>query len=102
VQCTCVAVQRIVDNGRTVGLLYVILAAFLLCISFFRRKRSNHDFADVHREPLLVSTGSRNQPQAAQARIWGRPFRTSGTEVIVLTATVLALEVALFVLIVKL
>lgn len=82
-------------------MLYVILAVLLLLVSFVRRRRSDHDFADIYR-PIarIVSTGGAKHKQ--NPKIWGRDFRTSGDVVIVVGLVVTGLYLALFVLIMKL
>ncbi|GAA5844744.1 hypothetical protein JCM3766R1_005263 [Sporobolomyces carnicolor] len=84
-----------------IGLLYVILSILLLLIAQYRRRRSDHDFADVHRPSALSATDPGELPKASE-RIWGREFRTSGDMVVLIVLTCTALYVAMFVLILKL
>lgn len=82
--------------GFAVGLLYVILSILLLLIAQYRRRRSDHDFADINR-PSIDEI-----PPKASERVWGREFRTSGDMVVLIALTCTALYVAMFVLILKL
>lgn len=84
-----------------VGLLYVILSILLLLIAQYRRRRSDHDFADIHR-PLASTTMALDELPKAAERVWGREFRTSGDMVVLIVLTCTALYIAIFVLILKL
>ncbi|GAA5942504.1 uncharacterized protein JCM15063_000018 [Sporobolomyces koalae] len=102
-----VLVLKIFDRDfAKIGLLYVILSILLLLISQVRRRRSDHDFADVNRPPLaepVVEDGTSERPKAAIVdRIWGREFRTSGDMVVLIALACSALYIAIFVLILKL
>jgi len=77
-----------------IGLEFGILALLILSISYIRRRRLNHDFADKH-FPQPVSS----QPYgAAPPRIWGREYRTPGDAVLVMVAAVAAIQIHLIVL----
>ena len=82
-----------------VGLLYVILSILLLLIAQYRRRRSDHDFSDMHRAESNMNV--RDLPKAAD-RVWGRAFRTSGDMVVLISLTCTALYLAMFVLVLKL
>ncbi|GAA5978592.1 hypothetical protein JCM11641_002781 [Rhodosporidiobolus odoratus] len=94
-----------------IALVYVILAVLLLVIATYRRRRSDHDFADSYRptsssvaDPASQSppTSSPKPKQKASERLWGREFRTSGDTVVLLGVVCGGLFVALFVLIMQL
>ncbi|GAA5827565.1 hypothetical protein JCM5353_001618 [Sporobolomyces roseus] len=82
-----------------IGLLYVILSILLLLIAQYRRRRSDHDFADINKPESTLT--SEDLPKAAE-RVWGRAFRTSGDMVVLISLTCTALYVAMFVLVLKL
>ncbi|GAA5840531.1 hypothetical protein JCM11251_007610 [Rhodosporidiobolus azoricus] len=64
-----------------IGLVYVILSILILLIAQTRRRRSDHDWADIYR-PL---DPERTSPlRKASERLWGREFRTSGDTVVLL------------------
>ncbi|GAA5896375.1 hypothetical protein JCM5296_002715 [Sporobolomyces johnsonii] len=83
-----------------IGLLYVILSILLLLIAQYRRRRSDHDFADINRPQLPPN--SPTQPARASERLWGRAFRTSGDMVVLIGIACTVLYIALFVLIMRL
>ena len=70
--------------------MYTLSAMLLLLVSFFRLKRSEADFADIYRFAQVES------------RTWGRPFRTSGSVVVILGIVIGGLEIALLVLVMHL
>ncbi|GAA5899525.1 hypothetical protein JCM6882_001140 [Rhodosporidiobolus microsporus] len=82
-----------------IGLVYVILSILILLIAQLRRKRSDHDFADMFR-PADPEAASKSKK--ASERSWGREFRTSGDMVVLLGVVCAGLFIALFVLIVRL
>lgn len=86
-----------------IGLIYVVLAVLLLLISFYRGRRSDHDFADIYRPVYTIVP---NDPTSALApvgpRLWGRPFRTSGDFVVLVGMVVTGLYLALFIFVMKL
>ena len=84
-----------------VGLLYVILSILLLLIAQYRRRRSDHDFADMYRPATLSTMDLKELPKASE-RVWGRSFKTSGDMVVLIVLTCTALYVAMFVLVLKL
>ncbi|KAG8900965.1 hypothetical protein FRC00_009834 [Tulasnella sp. 408] len=101
-----------------VGLLYVILAAALYLCAIIRRRKSRHDFADsIKGRPSLRwdeddmyaprtddETGTeaaarrKKDASALRKRVFGAPFVTAGWVVILVTATVATIEIALLVL----
>ncbi|BGP19772.1 hypothetical protein JCM10213_006434 [Rhodosporidiobolus nylandii] len=81
-----------------IGLIYVILAILLLIIATFRRRRSDHDFADSYRPTTAAASPS----QKASERLWGREFRTSGDTVVLIGVVCAGLYIALFVSIMRL
>ncbi|KAJ2914007.1 hypothetical protein MD484_g6400, partial [Candolleomyces efflorescens] len=83
-----------------VGLLFAILGALLFIIAFFRARISTHDFADRHKEAVLIDRAVQTVGQSRN-RIFGRPFVTAGWSVLQVAAVVGAVEVALLVLILK-
>ncbi|BGP11102.1 hypothetical protein JCM10049v2_007001 [Rhodotorula toruloides] len=80
-----------------IGLIYAIMSMLLLVIVQYRRRRSDHDFADIHRPEMNTPTVVK-----ASERIWGREFRTSGDVVVLLGVVCTALYMALFALIMQL
>ncbi|GAA5964479.1 hypothetical protein JCM21900_002390 [Sporobolomyces salmonicolor] len=83
-----------------IGLLYVILSILLLLIAQYRRRRSDHDFADINFPHPL--SNSPTQPAKASERLWGRAFRTSGDMVVLIGIACTVLYIALLVLIMRL
>ena len=77
----------------------------LFVVSFFRERSSLHDFADKYKAQSLSPT---QPPDVIKTvgqtgkRIFGRPFRTAGWVVLAVSLIVGAVELALFVLILKL
>jgi hypothetical protein len=103
----------------SVGLVYAILSAMLSVLAMVRRKHSNHDFSDEHKEssnsnhlnqiqmqPYIADHVRQNREEAPgtlpEKRVFGRPFVTAGWIVIALTAVVGSVEGALLVLIARL
>ncbi|KIO26377.1 hypothetical protein M407DRAFT_243749 [Tulasnella calospora MUT 4182] len=104
-----------------IGLLYVILAAALYLCAIIRRRKSRHDFADstkgrptprwdesdLHPPRTDDETGTeaatkrKKDASALRKRIFGAPFVTAGWVVILVTATVATVEVALLVLLLE-
>ncbi|GAA98972.1 uncharacterized protein L969DRAFT_89024 [Mixia osmundae IAM 14324] len=61
-------ILKIFDNSFiTIGLIYVIVAGLIFLLSILRRRRSNHDFADVHR--LEVAAELEAAARKAQTRL---------------------------------
>ncbi|GAA6018328.1 hypothetical protein JCM10207_000807 [Rhodosporidiobolus poonsookiae] len=81
-----------------IGLIYVILAILMLIVAQMRRKRSDHDFADMFRPS---GPGASKQKKASE-RLWGREFRTSGDVVVLVGCLCTGLYIALFVLVMRL
>ncbi|EJD05603.1 uncharacterized protein FOMMEDRAFT_79127, partial [Fomitiporia mediterranea MF3/22] len=87
-----------------IGLLYTILAGMLFILSYLRSRHSRHDFSDHYRIgnspydgiPIIKTVGQTGK------RIFGRPFITAGWIVLAVSLVVLAVEAALFALILKL
>jgi hypothetical protein len=69
----------------------------MFIISYLRTVRSNKDFSDA------VAKGVRTDDLAAGGqRVFGRPFKTSGNEVVIVAGLVIGTEIALFVLVMML
>ncbi|KZT03260.1 uncharacterized protein LAESUDRAFT_762046 [Laetiporus sulphureus 93-53] len=80
-----------------IGIVYCVLAVLLFVISYFRRRHSDHDFADLHKGktcekaiPTVGQTGKRS---------YGRPFTTAGQIVVAVAVIVATVEIGLLVLI---
>jgi len=82
-----------------IGLLYALLAGFLLVIATIRAKYNKHDFADHPDEDYSHAIQTKGQ---STARIFGRPFVTAGRIAITILIGVGVIEVVLLVLILKL
>ncbi|KAG8678198.1 hypothetical protein FRC08_017983 [Ceratobasidium sp. 394] len=92
-----------------IGLMYTILAVLLFILSVVRRRHSRHDFSDYYaacgRFDGEHPSGSAHEgagPAAPRKRIFGRPFATAGWVVVVLTAVVAIVEIALLAFILEL
>lgn len=87
-----------------VGLLFGVLAGMLFILAFLRARHSRHDFADrptngksmEDYEPPVITVGQKRD------RIFGRPFITAGWIVVAVTLAVLAAEVGLLVMVLRL
>ncbi|CCA71289.1 hypothetical protein PIIN_05228 [Serendipita indica DSM 11827] len=77
-----------------IGLLYAVLGALLYFSALARRRHSNHDFADPPTQDEVHSIG------VAQGshRVFGRPFRTAGNIVLVVSVLVASMQITLCVL----
>ncbi|KLO09216.1 hypothetical protein SCHPADRAFT_916732 [Schizopora paradoxa] len=82
-----------------IGLLYALLAAFLLVIATIRAKHNKHDFADHPDEDYSRAIQTKGQ---SNARIFGRPFVTAGRIAVAIVIGVGIIEMTLFVLVLKL
>jgi len=82
-----------------IGLSYAVLAGLLFIVSILRSRHSQHDFSDSYREETTSAIKTKGQ---TGKRIFGRPFVTAGWIVVLVTAVVLSVEIALLVLILKL
>jgi hypothetical protein len=101
-------------GSRTVGLLYTVLCLLLLILAFRRNLRSEEDFSDAvalgvrYDGPEVTSTMATtstrgdstpsqpgSKPKTVTERRYGRAFKTSGVEVAVVSALVLATQGAL-------
>ncbi|GEM12565.1 hypothetical protein Rt10032_c22g6582 [Rhodotorula toruloides] len=80
-----------------IGLIYAIMSILLLLIAGYRRRKSDHDFADIHRPEMTTAAAVK-----ASERVWGRDFRTSGDVVVLLGVVCTTLYVALFALVMQL
>ncbi|OAV90368.1 hypothetical protein PTTG_07102 [Puccinia triticina 1-1 BBBD Race 1] len=81
-----------------IGLEFAALSVLILVISYIRRRRLNHDFADAH---FPEPTGL-DPDQARGPRIWGREYRTPGDFVLLMAAAVATIQISLIVLITNL
>ncbi|EPQ55876.1 hypothetical protein GLOTRDRAFT_111033 [Gloeophyllum trabeum ATCC 11539] len=112
------AVLRLFDRRfYRIGLLYTILSGLLFGISFMRARHSKHDFADNHM-PYVdwdeVTSGRAQEISGSghnyaivtrgqeNTRVYGRPFVTAGWIVLAVAGVVAAVEIALFILVLKL
>ncbi|KAL5521515.1 hypothetical protein ACEPAF_2263 [Sanghuangporus sanghuang] len=102
-----ITVLRLFDKRfYHIGLIYTILAALLFILSFFRSRHSRHDFADRYLQNI-DSTGERYKVPIIKTlgqtgkRIFGRPFVTAGWIVLGISIVVLAVEITLLVLIIR-
>lgn len=84
-----------------VGLLYALLAAFLLVIASIRAKHNKHDFADHPDSEEFYSRAIQTKGQS-NVRVFGRPFVTAGRIVVAILIGVGVIEVTLLALILKL
>jgi len=83
-----------------IGLLYAVLAGFLLLIATIRAKHNKHDFADhPEEEDYLQAIQTKGQ---SNARIFGRPFVTAGRIAVAILIGVGVIEIALLALILEL
>jgi hypothetical protein len=80
--------------SSAVGLLYAILAGLLYVIAFLRARHAREEIAaqDADMDADAVRTAGQDA-----GRHFGRPFVTAGDFVIAVTASVAAIELALFV-----
>jgi len=78
----------------SVGIVFVVLAILLLAIAYTRSYRSDKDFSDAASKGIRTDVIDPNGE-----RIFGRPFRTSGNQVVLLGGLLLGTEIALLVLI---
>ncbi|KIM23584.1 hypothetical protein M408DRAFT_319869 [Serendipita vermifera MAFF 305830] len=92
-----VVIIKLFDNRfHRIGLLFAVLGAVLYICALLRRKHSNLDFADdvvpdSARTPISpVGTNSSGR------RIFGRPFRTAGNVVVLVSLLVASMHIALF------
>lgn len=84
-------IVKIFDKSFSlIGLAFAILALLILGLSFLRRQRLNHDFADLH-----FPEQSNLDTSQARPRIWGRDYRTPGDFVLVMAAAVAAIQISL-------
>jgi hypothetical protein len=97
------------SERRPIGILYIVLAAFVFLISLARRTRDYSDFADQNVvetsrfAALLGSVSGRSELPPASKRVWSkRKFTTSGATVVLLTLATIGMEAALLVLILRL
>ncbi|CCA71288.1 hypothetical protein PIIN_05227 [Serendipita indica DSM 11827] len=90
-----VVVLKLLDTRfHRIGLLFSALGAVLYMCALARRRHSNLDFADQEvpqeaRSPVSSLHGS---------RIFGRPFRTAGNVVLLVSLLVTSTHITLFVL----
>lgn len=92
--------------------MYVILACLLYICDLARRRKSHSEFADAVKGSLgprrwdhadIYPPGQRTAADAnARGRIFGAPFTTAGWVVIAVTMVVAGVELALFVLLLRL
>ncbi|KAF8305983.1 hypothetical protein DL93DRAFT_290562 [Clavulina sp. PMI_390] len=101
-----IVVLRLFDKRfYSIGLLYCILTAVLGGAAIIRRRHSRHDFADVYGE--VSGRWDGNSPPShtrtpSGSRIFGRPFKTAGWIVVIVTTLVAAIYITLFGLVVGL
>ncbi|EGG02115.1 uncharacterized protein MELLADRAFT_110466 [Melampsora larici-populina 98AG31] len=78
-----------------VGLIYALLSLVLLLFIHVRRRRLNCDLSDKYVNQTLEGA------QKPRQKRWGREFRTAGDVIIILSLIVLAIQIALIVIIVR-
>ncbi|EFP91069.2 hypothetical protein PGT21_018330 [Puccinia graminis f. sp. tritici] len=77
-----------------IGLEFAALSLLILSISYIRRRRLNHDFADAHfPQPTELALNEAQGP-----RVWGREYRTPGDFVLLMAAAVAAIQIGLIIL----
>ncbi|CAG7851374.1 SubName: Full=Uncharacterized protein {ECO:0000313/EMBL:CCA71284.1} [Serendipita indica DSM 11827] len=93
---TAVLFLRVFDERfYNIGVLYIIIAGFLITAAYLRRRHSNRDFSDQLR-PLPAPTNSTTK------RIFGAPFVTAGWIVIFVSLILVGADIVLFVFILRL
>ena len=97
-----------------IGILYIVLSALVLVVSLARRTRDYEAFSDANVvessrfSQVLQKDRTEGDAQTlalppASKRIWSkRPFKTSGRTVALLSGLTIAMEIALFVLVLRL
>ncbi|KAH7911292.1 hypothetical protein BJ138DRAFT_1151046 [Hygrophoropsis aurantiaca] len=83
-----------------IGILYLVLSALLYIVSYFRGRHSRHDFADQSEHKELYQNAIPTVGQEDR-RQYGRPFITAGLNVVSVAAIVIAVEIALLVLVLR-
>jgi hypothetical protein len=78
-------------------MVFIVLALLILVIAYTRSYRSDKDFSDAAAQGVRTDV---IDPHGE--RIFGRPFRTSGNQVVLLGGLVIGTEIALLVLIMML
>jgi hypothetical protein len=73
----------------------------LYVVSFIRARHSRHDFADQYRDDPAISKNATPTVGQMNKRVFGRPFRTAGGIVLLVTAIVASVEIALLVLVLR-
>ncbi|KAH7882783.1 hypothetical protein F5I97DRAFT_1939344 [Phlebopus sp. FC_14] len=83
-----------------IGILFLVLSVLLFGLAFMRARHSRHDFADQSPEKM-TELYQKVVPTVGQehAREFGRPFVTAGSNVLAVAVVVVAVELALFVLV---
>lgn len=81
----------------SVGIVFIVLSLLLLIIAYTRSYHSDKDFSDAAAQGIRTDVIDPNGE-----RIFGRPFRTSGNQVVLLGGLVIGTEIALLVLIMML
>ncbi|KAG8755787.1 hypothetical protein FRC14_003668 [Serendipita sp. 396] len=87
-----VVILKLFDRRfNRIGLLFAVLGVLLYICALERRKHSNLDFSDQEApEEARNSTGSNGR------RIFGRPFRTAGNIVLLVSLLVAGVHITLF------
>ncbi|KAI0053091.1 hypothetical protein FA95DRAFT_1482504 [Auriscalpium vulgare] len=87
-----------------IGILYAALAASLFVVAFLRARYSRHDFADIHQNAKASLLHLDAAPTRGQEnkRVFGRPFVTAGSFVILVAGLVAMMQIFLVVLILQL
>ncbi|KAJ7573985.1 hypothetical protein C8J56DRAFT_476105 [Mycena floridula] len=97
--CYALTILRLFDTRfYKIGLLFAVLGAVLFVLAALRARHSKHDFADSHTNGSIEAIHTVGQEGT---RIFGRPFMTAGWIVVAVSLVVAAVELALFVLILK-
>jgi hypothetical protein len=78
----------------SVGVVFIALAVLLLVIAYTRSYQSDKDFSDAASQGIRTDVINPNDE-----RVFGRPFRTSGNQVVLLGGLLVGTEIALLVLI---
>lgn len=88
-----ISIQSLSTHRISVGILFVLLAALISTVAYFRRRHLNRDFSDQNKPASDTSPSHK--------RIWGAPFATAGWIVIYITLLVTGAQIVLIVLLMQ-